>query len=61
MSETSTPQSKGPPTKLELYREMHQIADRYFNGPYVHPDTRENLGRKLRDIILTIDRREALE
>lgn len=60
MNETSTqePSVQGIPTKMELYKEMHALADRYFNGPYVHPDTREVLGRRLRNIILTIDRRE---
>lgn len=62
MNETSTQERSVPglPTKLELYKEMHQLADRYFNGPYLHPDTRETLGRKLRDLILLIDRRENL-
>lgn len=61
MIETSTPQPNGLPTKKALYQELHHLADRYFNGPYLHPDTRETIGRKLRDLILTIDLRENLE
>jgi hypothetical protein len=58
MIETSTPRSNGPPTKTELYRELHVLADKYFNGPYTYPDTRDIIGRRLRDLILTIDLRE---
>ena len=64
MSETSTPRSdSGPkiPTKLELYRELHALTDQYFNGPFINPATRDTVGRRLRDLLVTIDRREVLE
>lgn len=52
MTETSTPQ---PDHGLGLYEELHTLADQYFNGPFKYPDTREKIGRKLRDLILRID------
>jgi hypothetical protein len=58
MIETSTPKSNGVPTKLELYKQLHELANQYFNGPFKYPDTRDIVGRKLRDLILTIDLRE---
>jgi len=63
MSETSTPSPNGSPvpTKASLYKDLHRLADRYFNGPFIHPDTRDSVGRELRSLILTIDRREHLE
>ena len=62
MSETliQPPREQHLPTKEELYKELHALADRYFNGPYRHPDTRDEIGRKLRDLLLTIDGRKRL-
>jgi hypothetical protein len=48
------------PTKPELYKQLHELADRYFNGPYRHPESRESIGRELRSLILTIELRENL-
>jgi len=57
MNETSThqPNVDRNARKLELYKEMHELAQRYFHGPFIVPDTRDTIGRRLRDVMLTID------
>jgi hypothetical protein len=64
MSETSTQSPDGGPripTKFDLYRELHALTHQYFHGPFTNPDTRDLVGRRLRDLLVTIDRREVVE
>lgn len=58
MSETSTRNPDPALSKDALYKRLHALSYKYFNGPFIHPDTRETVGRELRHVILTIDLRE---
>lgn len=45
--------------KQKLLREIEEAARVYFNGPYIYPESRESIGRRLRELLLDSERLDA--